>query len=81
MRVIYGFLGKPIPDASFQKVNEAVTLNEKLALIVRRGLMNGLKRAFMVLVPGFVLRLAWWLSRLGQSNQNLHENDYYHYFR
>lgn len=54
------FLGKPIPDVPFPRVNEANAFREKMALVARRALKNASRRALAILVPIFVVGFAWW---------------------
>ena len=58
------FLGKPIPDVPFPRVNDGNSFNEKMTLVIQRGMKNALRRAMAVFVPLFVFVLAWWLSRI-----------------
>lgn len=55
------FLGKPIPDVEFPRVNEGAALKEKIGLIAKRGIGNAVMGALKVLAPVVVLALAWWL--------------------
>ncbi|KAG6988577.1 hypothetical protein G7Y79_00070g096760 [Physcia stellaris] len=41
------FLGKEVPDVEFPKVNETASMQEKMAIIARRGVKNLLKRALL----------------------------------
>ena len=59
------FLGKPLPDVEFPKVNEAAALKEKVGLIAQRGLKNALENSLKVLLPIVVLAIAWWLVPAG----------------
>ncbi|KAI4270504.1 MAG: hypothetical protein LQ337_006635 [Flavoplaca oasis] len=45
------FLGKDVPDVEFPRVNEAAALQEKIAIILRRGAGNVLKRVLVVVGP------------------------------
>lgn len=58
------FLGKPIPDVPFPRVNEANVFKEKMALVVRRALKNAFRRALVILLPMLVFGFAWWFSPL-----------------
>ena len=56
------FLGKPVPDVPFPRVNDSEALQELLAIIIKRGLYNTFKRAVrFALLPLAVLGLAIWL--------------------
>ena len=56
------FLGKPVPNVPFPRVNEANTFQEKMRLIVRRALMNAFRRMMVILLPMLVFGFAWWFS-------------------
>ncbi|KAL8889808.1 MAG: hypothetical protein Q9192_005964 [Flavoplaca navasiana] len=45
------FLGKEVPGVEFPRVNEAAALQEKIAIILRRGAGNVLKRVLVVVGP------------------------------
>ncbi|KAI4267829.1 MAG: hypothetical protein L6R38_008074 [Xanthoria sp. 2 TBL-2021] len=45
------FLGKPIPDVDFPRVNETAALQEKISIILQRGAFNFLKRIMLVVGP------------------------------
>ncbi|CAO1603122.1 hypothetical protein XANCAGTX0491_006715 [Xanthoria calcicola] len=45
------FLGKPIPDVDFPRVNETAALQEKISLIIQRGAVNFLKRILLIVGP------------------------------
>ncbi|KAL8707953.1 MAG: hypothetical protein Q9220_007096 [cf. Caloplaca sp. 1 TL-2023] len=53
------FLGKPIPEVEFPRVNETAALKEKIAIIVRMGFLNLLKRVLLFGGP-VVLALLFW---------------------
>lgn len=58
------FLGKPIPDVPFPRVNDGNSYKEKMTLVARRGLKNAVRRVLAILVPLFVFVFAWWFSRI-----------------
>ncbi|KAL8649539.1 MAG: hypothetical protein Q9226_005535 [Calogaya cf. arnoldii] len=45
------FLGKPIPDVEFPRVNEAAALQEKISIILQRGAVNFLYGIMLVVGP------------------------------
>ena len=45
------FLGKPVPDVEFPKVNETDSMHEKMSIIAIRGLKNMAKRILMWSAP------------------------------
>jgi len=56
------FLGKQVPDVPFPRRNDEAAHREQLAVIVRKGLWNGLRRATTVVAgPLLGIVLAWWL--------------------
>lgn len=56
------FLGKPVPDVPFPRRNDEAVHKEQMAVIVRKGLRNVLRRATTVVVgPLLGIVLAWWL--------------------
>lgn len=57
------FLDKPIPDIEFPRVNESAALNEKIGLIMRRGLNNAMRSTVKILPPVMMLVVAWWVLR------------------
>lgn len=61
------FLGKPVPDVPFPNVNETAALNEKLSIVMSRGMMTGLKRALVIVVPVIVVGSAWWFSQSSKA--------------
>ncbi|MCJ1317730.1 hypothetical protein MMC15_003057 [Xylographa vitiligo] len=59
------FLGKPVPDAPFPRVNDSEALQELLTIIIKRGLYNSLKRTLKVALPLAVLMMFVWLYYRG----------------
>ncbi|KAL8668618.1 MAG: hypothetical protein Q9168_006759 [Polycauliona sp. 1 TL-2023] len=57
------FLGKEVPDVAFPRVNESAALQEKIAIIVRRGAVNFLKRVMVVVGPLVVAGVWAWRYR------------------
>lgn len=55
------FLGRPIPDLEFPRVNEGAALKEKIGLIARRGVGNVVMGVLKVVAPVAILALAWWV--------------------
>ena len=55
------FLGKPVPDVPFPRVNDSEALQELLAIVIKRGLYNALKRSARFTLPLAVLGLGAWL--------------------
>ena len=55
------FLGKPVPDVLFPRVNDSEALQELLAIIIKRGLYYAFKRAVRFALPPAVLGLGIWL--------------------
>jgi len=55
------FLGKPVPDVLFPRVNDSEALQELLAIIIKRGLYYAFKRAGRFALPPAVLGLGIWL--------------------
>ncbi|TKA81762.1 hypothetical protein B0A49_00634 [Cryomyces minteri] len=55
------FLGKPVPNAPFPRVNDEEALREMLAIIARRGLWNFAKRLASFVAPCTVLASGWYL--------------------
>jgi hypothetical protein len=53
------FLGKEVPDVEFPRVNDTDALNATMRMVAWRGVKNGAKRAFMVLMPFVVVGGAW----------------------
>ncbi|KAL8672931.1 MAG: hypothetical protein Q9168_002637 [Polycauliona sp. 1 TL-2023] len=49
------FLGKPIPDIEFPRVNEAAALNEKVRLIAAQGIQNVVASYYLFIVLLIVL--------------------------
>ena len=54
------FLGRPIPDIDFPRVNEAAALSEKIRLIAWKGIKNVLRTSLKVSSVILVLVIAWW---------------------
>ncbi len=59
------FLGKDVPGVEFPRVNEAEALQEKIAIILRRGAGNLLKRILTIVGPLLVAGgwAVWYRSR------------------
>lgn len=55
------FLGKPVPDVPFPRVNDSEALQELLTIIIKRGLYNAFKRAVRVALPLLLLGVGTWL--------------------
>lgn len=55
------FLGKPVPDVPFPRVNDSEALQELLTIIIKRGLYNAFKRVVRVALPLAMLGLGTWL--------------------
>lgn len=55
------FLGKPVPDVPFPRVNDSEALQELLAIIIKRGLYNAFMRAVRFTLPLAVLTLGIWV--------------------
>ena len=55
------FLGKPVPDVPFPRVNDSEALQELLTIVIKRGLYNAFKRAVTFTLPLAVLVLGIWL--------------------
>ncbi|MCJ1230897.1 hypothetical protein MMC12_007571 [Toensbergia leucococca] len=53
------FLGCEVPDKPFPRVNETAMLKEKLGIITRRSLMNGMKRVVVVGSVAMAAIVAW----------------------
>ena len=58
------FLGKPIPDVPFPKVNETDAFQEKVDIVIRRRLKSILEKILIFAIPCFILGVAWWLAYL-----------------
>jgi hypothetical protein len=50
------FLGKPVPEVPFPKVNETEQLNEKMGLVMQLGMMNVVRKAWMAVTPRWMSR-------------------------
>ena len=59
------FLGKPVPDVPFPRVNDSEALQELLAIIIKRGLYNTLMRTVKFTLPLAMLGLGIWLYYRG----------------
>ena len=59
------FLGKPVPDVPFPRVNDSEALQELLAIVIKRGLYNAFKRAVSFTLPLAVLVVGIWLCCRG----------------
>ena len=57
------FLGKPIPDVPFPRVNESKAMEEKIAGVVAQGQRSIGKHAAMYIVPLLVVVGSLWWSR------------------
>ena len=55
------FLGKQVPDVPFPVVNETEVLNEKSALLARKGLLDMALRVLEVILPLAGAEVAVWL--------------------
>ncbi|KAL9637118.1 MAG: hypothetical protein Q9204_002002 [Flavoplaca sp. TL-2023a] len=55
------FLGRPIPDIDFPRVNEAAALSEKIRLIAWKGIKNALRTSLKVSSAILVLVIVWWV--------------------
>ncbi len=55
------FLGKPIPDMPFPRVNDSAALQELLSIIIKRGVYNAFKRSLLYIVLLMILTLGIWL--------------------
>ena len=55
------FLGKPVPDMPFPRVNDSAALQELLTIIVIRGLCKAFKRSLKWILLLIVLMLVIWL--------------------
>lgn len=64
------FLGKPVPEVQFPRVNESAALQEKIGLIARRGATNALRSSAKFLLPVLVLGVAAWLLTLLTGEKN-----------
>ena len=60
------FLGKPVPDVEFPRVNDTDAMTEKIRLVAWRGVKNGALRAVPFLGPALVLAVAWWYVRVAK---------------
>lgn len=58
-RPLCEFLGRKIPDVEFPRVNETASMQEKIRIIVRRGVIRLLTKIFLWLGP-FVLAFLLW---------------------
>ncbi|KAL8946302.1 MAG: hypothetical protein Q9222_007280 [Ikaeria aurantiellina] len=56
-----GFLGKPVPEVEFPRINETAALHEKIAIIFRMGAVNLLKRVLMF--GGPLLLAVYWVVK------------------
>ena len=59
------FLAKPVPEVPFPRVNDSEALQELLAVVIRRGLWNSLRRVVRVLLPLVVVGLGVWVYYRG----------------
>ncbi len=59
------FLGKPVPDVPFPRVNNSEALQELLTIIIKRGLYDAFKRAIRFALPLAVLALGIWIYYRG----------------
>lgn len=60
------FLGKPVPDVPFPRVNDTEALNELVAVIIAKGMKRGLLKIAKKAVPVVVLLVStvvWYLRR------------------
>jgi len=57
------FLGKPVPDVPFPRVNETEMVNEYVGIVIKMGLVNTLKRWAIVATPVVAGGVAWWWYR------------------
>ena len=58
------FLGKPIPDVPFPRVNDQDQMNELLRIIAVRSMRNGLFNVGKYVAPVVALGLGWWIWRV-----------------
>lgn len=54
------FLGKSIPDVPFPRINEGEYLDEKIRLLVRRGLEKAVAKVMVYVMAVVVVSLGWW---------------------
>ena len=55
------FLGKPVPEVPFPRVNDTEALQELLSIVIKRGLYNALMRVIKYASPFAVLLVVIWL--------------------
>lgn len=55
------FLGKPVPDVPFPRVNDSEALQELLTIIIKRGLYDSFRRVVKFVLPLALLALGIWL--------------------
>ena len=56
------FLGKKVPEVDFPRVNDQKYMQERLGIVVRRSMKNGVWNVGRVLMPVVVVMFAsWWV--------------------
>ena len=58
------FLGKPVPDMPFPKVNDQEHMDEHMRIIAIRSMKNGLFNVGKYLVPIAAVGIGWWIWRM-----------------
>ncbi|KAK7413485.1 hypothetical protein QQX98_007633 [Neonectria punicea] len=61
------FLGKPVPDVPFPRINDKESFHEKLTIIMQRGAKVLARRMSYVAVPGLIATAAYFLIKGGSA--------------
>ncbi|KAK7415641.1 hypothetical protein QQZ08_012281 [Neonectria magnoliae] len=61
------FLGKPVPDVPFPRINDKESFHEKLTIIMQRGAKVLARRVSYVAVPGLIATAAYFLVKDGSA--------------
>ena len=57
------FLGKEVPDTPFPRVNDAQALNEIVMAIVKKGIINIVKKSAVYVMPVVLVSVGWYFTR------------------
>jgi Sulfotransferase domain len=57
------FLGKEVPDTPFPRVNDAQALNEIVIAIVKKGIINIVKKSAVYVMPVVLVSVGWYFTR------------------
>ena len=57
------FLGKEVPDTPFPRVNDTQAFNEIVTAIIKKAIMNLVKKSTMYVLPVVLVSIGWYFYK------------------